>query len=101
MKNPSSKALAKQLLTNTEPTEVVERLLEDLEDLRVQLDNAGPTLEKQPEMVHNATAIKLASIHLHQLFHFLKVPNAIHTKVRFPDGLYEVKFTRLKTPEFN
>ena len=101
MKNPSNRALAKQLLTNAEPTEVVERLLEELENLRVQRDNAGPALEKRPETVHNATAIKLASIHLHQLFHFLKVPNAIHTKVRFADGLYEVKFTRLKTPEFN
>ena len=101
MKNPSNRALAKQLLTNAEPTEVLEKLLEELENLRVQLDNAGPALEKQPDTVHNATTIKLASIQLHQLFHFLKVPNAIHTKVRFPDGLYEVKFTRLKTPEFN
>lgn len=93
--------MAKQLLTNPEPTEVVKKLLEELENLRVQLDNAGPALEKRPETVHNTTANELASIHLHQLFHFLKVPNAIHTKVRFPDGLYEVKFTRLKTPEFN
>jgi hypothetical protein len=101
MKNPTINALAKQLLKNAQPSEVVEQLLEELEELKVQLDNAGPTLDRQLESIHSLTAIKLASIHLHQLFNFLKVPNAIHSKVRFPDGLYEIRFTRLKTPKLN
>jgi hypothetical protein len=68
MKNPTINALAKQLLKDAQPSKVVEQLLEELEELKVQLDNSGPALDRQRETVHSATSIKLALIHLHQLF---------------------------------
>ncbi len=100
--NEERKSLARQFLLRKEPEQVLAELLERIEQLEGQLANAGPTMEhKRKTPVHWEVAIKLSAMQLHQIFHRLQVPNAIHSRIRFPDGLYEIRFTRLKTPNFN
>ena len=86
----------------TEPEQVLVEMMERVEQLENQLVNAGPTMEQNRKIsTHLETVIKISAIQLHQIFHQLKVPNAIHSKIRFPDGLYEIKFTRMSTPKYN
>ena len=89
--NDDRKALAKQLLLRIEPEQVLVEMMERIEQLENQLVNAGPVMEQNRKTsTHLETAIKISAMQLHQIFHQLKVPNAIHSKIRFPDGLYEI-----------
>jgi phage shock protein A len=100
--NEARKSLARQLLLQKEPEQVLAELLGRIEQLENQLANAGPAMEQSGKMsIGWETAIKVSTMQLHQIFHQLQVPNAIHSKVIFPDGLYEIRFIRLKTPNFN
>ena len=100
--NEEKQSLARQLLLRTEPEQALVELLKRIEQLESQLANAGPAMEQRGKRpTHLEPAIKLSAMQLHQVFHQLRVPNAIHSKIRFPDGLYEIRFSRLKTPNFN
>lgn len=103
------KLLAKELLKKAEgsPEQLVEQLLEELARLKSELDQLNsyapphPVTDPTQKQEVIGVAIKNASFIMHRAFNTCQVPNAIHSKVKFPDGLYEMRFTRLSTSEYN
>ena len=97
--------LAQQLIAenNSDPEKVVVKLLQELAGMRKtlnQLQNVvqvEPATNTQHKRMLLQQAITIASLRMHRVFHQCGVPNAILTKVQFPDGLFELTFTKLKS----
>lgn len=106
MKNRSlsRKLLVNQLMENAgdSPKHLLKRLLDEVAHLQSELDHfnsyAPPSPISDPNQQHKVigSAVKKAAFQTHRAFNTCQVPNAIHSKVRFPDGLYEITFTRLE-----
>ena len=61
-----------------------------------QVVQVEPATHTQHRRMLLQQAITVASLRMHAVFHRCSVPNAILTKVGFPDGLYELTFRRLE-----
>ena len=102
------KLLVKQMMETVGDSleQLVEQLLEEIARLQSELDRMNscappiPITEPNQRRILLDDAIKKAAFQMHRAFNACQVPNAIHAKVSFPEGLYEIRFTRLKTPNF-
>ena len=101
--------LAQQLIEENEsaPEKVVAKLLREMAEMREKLDQLQKVVQVEPA-THSQhrrmllqQAITIASLRMHKVFHQCRVPNAILTKVGFPDGLYELTFRRLESKNQN
>lgn len=99
--------LAQQLIARnkSEPEKVVANLLQELADMHHTLNQlqvvvqVEPAANPQHKRMLLQQSITVASLRMYRVFHQCRVPNAILTKVQFPDGLYELTFTKLKVQD--